>query len=736
VVVVATMLASLGMFAASTLLSVPEAFAPLFDLGFYNVPWICAVLLCLLRARQTEQDHLAWLAMAAGIGLDLAVNLHAGLLAQGWQVPIGQAVADKGWVATYLLYYIGAVLLVRARMAGFQASIWLDGVVGGLGIAAIAVSLLAMPGGDGGGTALAYPIADALLVVVVITAIGLLSWRVTPLWGLLGGAFVTMTATNAVFLWQQASGSYSPGEFIDAGWPAAVALVALSALVNDQARPRHVSNRPMLVAVPALFALASIGLLAYDGKGGNLAAAGVVAALVCCLFALMRLALTFREVQTLADTRRLARTDDLTGLANRRDFYEQLNDRLHNRAPSEELAVVILDLDRFKEINDSLGHAAGDALLVAVGPRIVDVLRPGDLLARLGGDEFALFLEGAGREEAFIIASRMVREIASPFVVGDMTLHVEASVGVAVWPIDGLEVDELVARADVAMFVAKSTRTAVELYEPERDRAHLDRFGVIEALRGAIGSDQLVLHYQPKLHLASRKIVGVEALVRWEDPKRGLVPPDKFIPLAEQSGLMGALTAWVLRQALIQAVAWKNHGYPLGIAVNVSASSLRESGFPDMVADLLRETGVPPHMLTLEITEDTVMSDRERCLDVLHRLRSFGIRVSVDDYGTGHSSLAYLRELPVDELKLDRSFISTMNDDERLGAIVESTIGLAHSLGLPIVAEGVETVDVQERLVGAGCDLIQGYLLTKPLPGDALSAWLGNLAGARRRSAA
>jgi diguanylate cyclase len=737
-VVVATMVAGLVVFATSTLVNVPQAFAPLFTLGFYNVPWACAALLCFLRARQTAQDRLAWLAIGAGIGFDLVSNVYLGVHEVGLDAPIDESIVDMSWIGVYALYYIGAVLLVRARMSGFQASIWLDGVVAGLGLSATTVCLLAGPSrsADAATSAMAYPIADELLLVVVVTAVGLLGWKITPLWGFLGIGFAVLTVTNATFLWQQASGGYAPGGILDAGWPAAVALIASAAVVSDQARTHHVSSRPMLVAVPAIFALISIGLLAYDGQGRQLATAGVAAALACCLTALVRLGLTFREVQTLADTRRLARTDDLTGLANRRDFYERLNERLHNRSPSDELAVVILDLDRFKEINDSLGHAAGDALLVAVGPRVADVLRPGDLLARLGGDEFALFLEGAGRDEAHMISSRMVREIAAPFVVGDMTLHVEASVGIAVWPTDGDEVDELVARADVAMFVAKSMRTSVELYEPERDRAYLDRFGVIEALRGAIGSDQLVLHYQPKMHLGSGRVRGVEALVRWEDPARGLVPPDQFIPLAEQSGLMGALTAWVLREALLQAVIWKNQGYPLGIAVNVSASSLRESGFPDLVADLLRETGVPPHMLTLEITEDTVMSDRERCLDVLHRLRGFGIRVSVDDYGTGHSSLAYLRELPVDELKLDRSFVSTMNDDQRLGAIVESTIGLAHSLGLPIVAEGVETIDVKDRLTAAGCDLIQGYLLTRPLPGPALTAWLAELSAPRQRHAA
>jgi diguanylate cyclase len=723
-------LASLALYVATVPLRPPEGAVSFRDAGLFNIPFVCAALICFRHARAEPRDRLAWGLFGTSMAIYAVANLLGTLVVgTGPDAPF-PSIADAGWLTCYPLYYAGLVLLARSRAARSHLSVWFDGAVAGFGAAAIVVWVLLGPAlADIGGrfstvaTNTAYPVADVLLIMVIVIAVGLLGWRPTMMWSLLAAAFAMFALSDGVFLHQEVLGTYHEGGFVDAGWLVGAVLLALACLARESRYEAPRQTGLLIIAVPAVFVVSSLALLTY-GQGRSLPTIAVVCAIASIVLALVRLGLTFREVQGLAETRRLARTDDLTGLANRRHFYEQLNDRLRSRPPAEPLAVVILDLDRFKEINDSLGHAAGDALLVGIGPRVIDVLRPGDLLARLGGDEFALFLEGAGQDEAYVIASRIVREIALPFVVGDMTLHVEASVGVAIWPDDGDEVDELVARADVAMFVAKSMRTSVELYEPERDRAYLDRFGVIEALRAAIGSDQLVLHYQPKLHLPTGCVVGAEALVRWEDPARGLVPPDRFIPLAEQAGLMGALTAWVLRQALVQTVAWRDQGLAMGIAVNVSASSLRESGFPDLVADLLRETGVPPDVLTLEITEDTVMSDRERCLDVLHRLRSFGIRISVDDYGTGHSSLAYLKELPVDELKLDRSFISTMNDDQRLAAIVESTIGLAHSLGLPIVAEGVETLDVRDRLTTAGCDLIQGYLLTRPLPGADLTTWL------------
>ncbi len=722
--------ASLILYVTTVPLRPPEGAFSLRDAGLFNIPFVCASIMCLRRVRAEPRDRLAWGLFGVSMAIYAAANLLGTLVVgTGPDAPY-PSIADAGWLVCYPLYYAGLVLLARSRAARSHLSVWFDGAVAGFGAAAIVVWILLGPAlaeiegrFSTVATNAAYPIADVLLIMVIVIAVGLLGWRPTMMWSLLAAGFAMFALSDGIFLHQEVLGSYQEGGLVDVGWLVGAVLLTLACLTREGRYEAPRQTGLLIIAVPAVFVMSSLALLTY-GQGRSLPTIAVICAVASIVLALVRLGLTFREVQTLADTRRLARTDDLTGLANRRHFYERLNDSLRNRSPADPLAVVILDLDRFKEINDSLGHAAGDALLVGVGPRVEDVLRPGDLLARLGGDEFALFLEGAGQDEAHVVASRIVREIASPFVVGEMTLHVEASVGVAIWPDDGDEVDELVARADVAMFVAKSMRTGVELYDSERDRAHLDRFGVIEALREAIGSDQLVLHYQPKLHLATGRVVGAEALVRWEDPTRGLVPPDRFIPLAEQSGLMGALTAWVLRQALAQTVIWNAQGLAMGIAVNVSASSLRESGFPDLVADLLHETGVPPHVLTLEITEDTVMSDRERCLDVLHRLRSFGIRISVDDYGTGHSSLAYLKELPVDELKLDRSFISSMNDDTRLAAIVESTIGLAHSLGLPIVAEGVETPDVQDRLTIAGCDLIQGYLLTRPLPGADLVAWL------------
>jgi diguanylate cyclase (GGDEF)-like protein len=392
------------------------------------------------------------------------------------------------------------------------------------------------------------------------------------------------------------------------------------------------------------------------------------------------------------------------------------------------LAVIVIDLDRFKQINDSLGHRVGDTLINLVGQRLTGVLRSGDLLARLGGDEFAVIVAGADRDAAQSAAKRLRDALQAPFVLDELTLHLDASFGVALVPDHGDNVDQLLQRADLAMYQAKATGSGLETYAHERDGNIDDRLVATEELRKALYDDQLVLHYQPKLTVATGKIAGVEALVRWQHPERGLVYPDQFLPLAEAAGLMPALTTVVIDQALRQCAAWRADGIELSVAVNLSASDLLDTELPALVHALLSNLDLPPSALHLEITETVLVSDGERSLQVLERLNRSGLRVAIDDYGTGYSSLAYLARLPVHDLKLDQSFIETMDGQgvaaRRATSIVTSTIALARGLGLGFIAEGVETATSLAKLTELGCETVQGYHLSRPLPAGALTAWL------------
>jgi diguanylate cyclase (GGDEF)-like protein len=420
--------------------------------------------------------------------------------------------------------------------------------------------------------------------------------------------------------------------------------------------------------------------------------------------------------------------DSLTGLPNRTLFRDAADHAVSNGG-DQLSAVLLIDLDRFKEINDTLGHHIGDLLLREVGPRLRDAVRESDIVSRFGGDEFAIFVSGVESSDAALeIAGRVRDALADPFAVEDLLLHVEGSIGIALAPEHGTDVDLLLQRADVAMYMAKETHSGSRLYTPDKDPNSRRRLTLLSDLRAAIDNHDLVLHYQPKADLRSRTISDVEALVRWIHPELGLVPPNDFIPLAERSGLIAPLTEYVLREAIERAADWNTRGIHLRVAVNLSVRSLMDLDLPNRVARLLMEAGLPPAQLELEITESTLMADPVRALRVLEPLSAMGIRLSIDDFGTGYSSLAYLRQLPITEIKIDRSFVAAMNTSENDAVIVRSTVEMARNLGLEVVAEGVETPDIEDALERLGCDYMQGYLLSRPLPADELEGCLAELA--------
>jgi diguanylate cyclase (GGDEF)-like protein len=417
--------------------------------------------------------------------------------------------------------------------------------------------------------------------------------------------------------------------------------------------------------------------------------------------------------------------DALTGLPNRSAFADRTRRAIASaRRDPASLSVLVIDVDRFREINETLGHTTGDRLLCEISDRLARTLGPADTLARLTGDEFALLLVSVGIDEARATAGRVLTAIREPFAVGELSLTIDASIGIATYPTHGVDVETLLQRADVAMNMVKAGDRGVAVYDPVSDPYDPQRLLLFGELRRAIGEDELELHYQPKFTTADLRLAGVEALVRWRHPTRGLVPPGDFIALAEHTGLIRPLTLLVLRKAVRQGRLWRDQGLDVAVAVNLSLANLVDAELVDDVAAILAEERVAPSGLELEITESTIMTDPERAIATLDRLAAMGIGLSLDDYGTGHSSLAHLRRLPVHELKLDRSFIQHLTDEGDDLAIVRSTIDLGHNLGLRVVAEGVEDARSLALLVGLNCDLAQGFHLGRPVPPDVLLAQL------------
>ncbi|MEU4244778.1 bifunctional diguanylate cyclase/phosphodiesterase [Actinoplanes sp. NPDC026619] len=416
--------------------------------------------------------------------------------------------------------------------------------------------------------------------------------------------------------------------------------------------------------------------------------------------------------------RRAALHDTLTGLPNRELLRLNLQSALRSGRPASVLAI---DLERFKEVNDQLGYPHGDLLLRQVAERLTSTAPADATVARLGGDDFAVLLPGAGQATAEAMAELLLAELHRTFEIDGAGLDVEARIGVACAAADDIEGDALLRHADAAMQLAKAHHDGTQTYDPAVDRHASNRLALVGDLRRALETDdQLIVYYQPKVHLADGGLAGAEALVRWEHPTLGRIAPDQFIPLAETTTLIHALTDRVLAIAVRQAKAWQDNGLHLPVAVNLSTRCLHDRTLPGRVFELLERTGLPPSLLELEITESMVMADPERALSVLDALHAGGLRLSVDDFGTGHSSMAYLQRLPVDELKIDRSFVQQMSAGAAGSVLVRTAIGLGHSLGLSVVAEGIEDAATAAELRDLGCDIAQGYHFGKPMPADEL----------------
>ena len=681
-----------------------------------------AAVLVLGRALSVRDDRAAWLVLGTGLSAWAAGQLVGALAAPtGEEMPFPSA-ADVGLLVFYISQYVAFFLLARPGLRGVPRATWLDGAVGILLLGAIGAHWVFTPLLQAGGTAsagavaIAYPAADIVLLALVVCVIvlhggrpGLVWWRI--------GLGVTVTALgDALFAIASAHGdapsSTSGPLAIFFGFGTA-SLVAAAVQPTRRPRRRALSGWPA-PALPGGLFLVVLALLVVDTATGLTPVAMALLTVAIALIG-VRAAIAFRENAALADSRRQALTDELTGLPNRRSAYAELDARC---AAGGAVTALMIDLDRFKELNDTLGHHAGDDALVAVASRLGRALGDDGTLSRLGGDEFAVVLApGSGERDGLAVARRLLDALDEPLPLDDLLLPVRASIGVATSDAarpGGRE--DLLRHADVAMYHAKANRNGVEVYASERDGHSRERLAMAAELQAAISEGELVLHFQPKACLRTGRILGAEALVRWDHPERGLVPPAEFVPLVERSGLGRLLTLEVIDQALRAERAWREDGLRVPVAVNTSAATLLDVRFPDDVAELLERWDAPDGVLGLELTEETIMTDPERAQDVLARLSELSIDLSLDDFGTGYSSLSMLKRLPVRELKIDRSFITDLLDDAGDAAIVRSTVELAHNLDLRVVAEGVESAEAWELLASWDCDVAQGYHLSAPLP--------------------
>jgi diguanylate cyclase (GGDEF)-like protein len=423
-----------------------------------------------------------------------------------------------------------------------------------------------------------------------------------------------------------------------------------------------------------------------------------------------------------------ATTDSLTGLTNRTLFHDRLTQAIAvaGREGTHQVVMMLMDLDHFKEINDTLGHPAGDEVLIEVARRLQQVPRNTDTLARLGGDEFGLLLPQVsdGHRTAEKIAKQIQQAFVAPYLSEDNELFLGASIGIAIYPEHGDDVATLMSRADVAMYGTKNTESGYMFYDSGLDPYAQHHLQLSGDLRHALERNELVLHYQPKIDLRSGSVMGAEALIRWQHPVQGMISPDNFIPLAERTGLIRPITDWVIDTAVKQNVAWRAAGYDLQIAVNVSARSFQNTKLVDHIKHVLKNQNMQAMSLEIEITENSLMTDIINITKMLKQISDLGVTIAIDDFGTGYSSLAYLKTMPLHTLKIDKSFVIDMSSDENDAVIVRSTIDLAHNLGLGVVAEGIENDETLAMLIELGCDGAQGYHFSKPQPSDIFLAWL------------
>ncbi len=728
-VAVGVVLIGLVVFGISTILRTPGRNVVL-DSWLYTGLTVAAAALVAARAWRVADERWAWLLISVGMACSAFADAVYAVWAGKGESP---SLADVLYLAFYPFVYAGLLLAMRTRLRRVPAAIRLDAFIVGLTLAAAGFAVgSGLTGSATQGPAvtvligLAYPIGDLLLLALAGGMVAILGSRAGRPWVALVAGFALFAVADTVYLFQTSEGAYREGTWIDFVWVAACLLVALAAwLPTSPAKPRLRTNRLAPSVACTLVALAVL-VLGEESRPALLLAAMALTAVAA------RYGVMFRQVSALAEGHQQAMTDDVTGLANRRALATALTAGPgdgHESADTERTprtrALLLLDLDQFGEINDSLGRGVGNELLSRVAKRLAESVRPDGLLARTGSDDFAILLPyGTDLVTARAQAGALTEAMKEPFALDRITVQVDARVAIAMYPDHCAHPEELLSRAEAAMAYAMTAGGAITVYDPALDRRTNDDAWLVEDLTRALDADELTCHYQPKINAHDDRVHSIEALVRWRHPTRGLLLPDEFLPAAEHAGLMRSVTTRVLDVALAQIRKWRDEGIMLTVAVNLSSTNLLDVDLVDTIDRLLQKHRLPVGALILEITDSQLTTDSQRSRNTVAALRQLGIRLSLDDYGTGWSSLARLQELSVDELKLDKIFVARLANDLRSSAIVRSTVALAHSLGADLVAEGVEDVDTLIALRLYGCNITQGNVHSPPLPADQFQGWL------------
>jgi diguanylate cyclase len=646
----------------------------------------------------------------------------------GGATPPSPSPADALYLGFFALSYVAVVLLVRGETRRLSSPTWLDGSVAGLGAAAVCAAfafsaIVRQTHASGLGVAvnLAYPVGDVLLLLLVVGGTAVMSGRRKAPWLLLAAGFFVNVLGDTSNLLQ--SSSHLGVVINSAAWPISSAMLSAAMWLRPGLPDPLAAQKPPGFLLPGLAAGAGLTIL-FVGTLTPLNHVAAVLGAATLLLVVLRTSLSVRTLRAQTRERhQQAVTDPLTGLANRRRLFGALDMFFAQPASDRpELAFLFIDLNGFKRINDAFGHSVGDEVLGQVSARLARTLRPTDLLARVGGDEFAAMLVDAGVQQTAVIAARLSASLDEPFYLDAVSADIGASIGIAMTPDDASNGEGLLECADAAMYRAKLGSTRFAFYDRELDRGG-NKLKLADDLSAAIDGDQLVLHFQPQLDLRSDRIGTVEALVRWRHPEYGLIAPLSFLPLAEQAGLMGRLTRSVMTHALAQCAAWRAAGRPLRVSVNVSVSDLLDPDFPVTVASVLHGQRLPADALMIEITETSIIDEFEPVERAVARLGELGVRVSIDDFGAGFTSLAYLNGLAVEEMKLDRRFVAPLAGGVRSrdSELVRAMIELGHALGLQVVAEGIEDDAALELVRDLGCDVAQGYGIGRPAPAGELS---------------
>ena len=709
------------------------------SISLYNW-WECLALLApvipiLTRRKNHSALSGAWLLMGLGILLFALADILRLLGLAGVSPFSTPTPRDAVLVLSYVAIAVAVAVVMQQSFGRRAISVRLDGFITGLALAAMASMYWFHQYIEVSGRPLVSEmnIFDPILVIVLLVLLvaGLVPSHFCPngptVWLIIG--LISIGLGDLVKLNQVATMSHLTDSLVTSSLPVGMCCLALAAWPRvdrrDESRERLVPPWGLNL-IPVIFGALSIAILA-NAVHRTTPKATTFMALGSLILVILRMVMTQSEVRQLGRSHFVdARTDHVTGLSNRRDFLEGGESKLASLRPDEQLAVVLVDLDGFKEVNDSLGHAQGDELLKIIGQRFAKKIGNRGPMARTGGDEFACTLVIEAESDPIAIANELAKALADPVSLDGTKVRVSASIGVAIWPQHGTTHVELVRSADVAMYEAKRSRDDVRVYSDGIDNNTRERLAMINDLRIAIDRRLLTLHFQPTRHVLTGSVHGVEALVRWQHPTLGLLQPDDFIPIAERAGLIMPLTRTVLDLAIHELARLQGNGHALQMSVNISRWDLMDPQLPDSISRMLEWFHIRADRLVLEVTESSLTQDPALAKRSLERLRTLGIKISIDDFGVGYSSMSQLLELPVDELKIDKSFVLALDTDSRAISLIRSMIEMARALGLTIVAEGIESSQAYDALSIVGADVIQGNFVAFPLTSADLDVFLLN----------